>query len=172
MALDISLLMQTEVAEVGEPGGEGRGGSSTMPHRRNPIACALTLAAAEQVPWLVASFLSARVQEQERAVAGRQSEWPTVASIVQSTGVAASPMAEMAEGLSLDPVRMRQNIANTQGLIFAERAMMLLAGELGRGAAHKLLEDALQKAVAQNKDLSTVLAEVAGSQFAAESFGA
>jgi 3-carboxy-cis,cis-muconate cycloisomerase len=159
MARDISLLMQTEVAEVAEPGGEGRGGSSTMPHKRNPIACALTLAAAERVPGLVASFLSAMVQEQERAVGGWQSEWPTVASIVQSTGVAASSMAEVAEGLSVDPVRMRQNISNTQGLIFAERAMMLLAAELGRGTAHKLLEDALQKAVAQNKDLATVLAE-------------
>lgn len=160
MARDISLLMQTEVAEVAEPGGEGRGGSSTMPHKRNPIACALTLAAAERVPGSVASFLSAMVQEQERAVGGWQSEWPTVASIVQSTGVAASSMAEVAEGLSVDPVRMRQNIANTKGLIFAERAMMLLAAELGRGTAHKLLEDALQKAVAQNKDLSTVLAEL------------
>jgi 3-carboxy-cis,cis-muconate cycloisomerase len=160
MARDISLLMQTEVAEVAEPGGEGRGGSSTMPHKRNPIACALTLAAAERVPGLVASFLSAMVQEQERAVGGWQSEWPTVASIVQSTGVAASSMAEVAEGLSADPVRMGKNIANTRGLIFAERAMMLLAAELGRGTAHKLLEDALQKAVAQNKDLATVLAEL------------
>ncbi|MGA8442765.1 MAG: 3-carboxy-cis,cis-muconate cycloisomerase [Candidatus Sulfotelmatobacter sp.] len=160
MARDISLLMQTEVGEVAETGGEGRGGSSTMPHKRNPIACSLTLAAAERVPGLVASFLSAMVQEQERAVGGWQSEWPTVASIVQSTGVAASSMAEVAEGLSVDPVRMRQNIANTKGLIFAERAMMLLAAELGRGAAHKLLENALQKAVARNQDLSTVLAEL------------
>jgi 3-carboxy-cis,cis-muconate cycloisomerase len=160
MARDISLLMQTEVAEVAEPGGEGRGGSSTMPHKRNPIACALTLAAAERVPGLVANFLSAMVQEQERAVGGWQSEWPTVASIVQSTGVAASSMAEVAEGLSVDPVRMRQNIASTKGLIFAERAMMLLAADMGRGTAHKLLEDALQKAVAQNKDLSSVLAEL------------
>ena len=81
MARDISLLMQSEVAEVSEPGGEGRGGSSTMPHKRNPIACALTLAAAERVPGLVASFLSAMVQEHERAVGGWQSEWPTMASI-------------------------------------------------------------------------------------------
>jgi 3-carboxy-cis,cis-muconate cycloisomerase len=160
MARDISLLMQSEVAEVAEAGGEGRGGSSTMPHKRNPIACSLTLAAAERVPGLVASFLSAMVQEQERSVGGWQSEWPTVASIVQSTGVAASSMAEVAEGLSVNPVRMRQNIANTKGLIFAERAMMLLASELGRGAAHKLLENAVQKAVEQNKDLATVLTEL------------
>ena len=160
MARDISLLMQSEVAEVAEPGGEGRGGSSTMPHKENPIACALTLAAAERVPGLVASFLSAMVQEHERAVGGLQSEWPTVASIVQATGAAASSMAEVAEGLSVDTARMRQNITNTKGLIFAERAMMLLAAELGRDVAHKMLEDALQKAASQNKDLSTALAEL------------
>jgi len=159
IARDISLLMQSEVAEVAEPGGEGRGGSSTMPHKRNPIACALTVAAAQRVPGLVASFLSAMVQEQERAVGGWQSEWPTVASIVQSTGVAASSMAEVAEGLSVDPARMRKNIANTKGLIFAERVMMFLAAELGRDVAHKLLEDTIQKSVAENKDLSTLLAE-------------
>jgi 3-carboxy-cis,cis-muconate cycloisomerase len=160
MARDISLLMQSEVAEVSEPGGEGRGGSSTMPHKRNPIACALTLAAAERVPVLVASFLSAMVQEHERAVGGWQSEWPTVASIVQSTGSAASSLAEVAEGLSVDPARMRQNIANTRGLIFAERAMVLLAADLGRDVARKLLEDAIQKSIAQKKDLVALLAEL------------
>jgi len=160
MARDISLLMQSEVAEVAEPGGEGRGGSSTMPHKRNPIACALTLAAAQRIPGLVATYLSAMVQEHERAVGGWQSEWPTVASVVQSTGSAASSMAEVAEGLSVDPARMRRNIANTMGLIFAERVVMLLAAELGRDVAHKLLEDTIQKSVAQNKDLSTLLAEL------------
>jgi 3-carboxy-cis,cis-muconate cycloisomerase len=159
IARDISLLMQSEVAEVAEPGGEGRGGSSTMPHKRNPIACALTLAAAYRVPGLVASFLSAMVQEHERAVGGWQSEWPIVASVVQSTGSAASSLAEVAEGLSVDAARMRQNIANTKGRIFAERVMMLLAAELGRDVALKLLEDTIQKSIAQNKNLSKVLAE-------------
>jgi 3-carboxy-cis,cis-muconate cycloisomerase len=160
MARDISLLMQSEVAEVAEPGGEGRGGSSTMPHKRNPIACALALAGAERVPGLVANYLSAMVQEHERAVGGWQSEWPTMASIVQATGSAASSLAEVAEGLSVDPARMRQNIANTNGLIFAERVMMLLAPELGRDVAHRLLEDAIQKSIAQNKALAALLAEL------------
>ena len=160
MARDISLLMQSDVSEAAEPGGEGRGGSSTMPHKRNPTACALTLAAAERIPGLVANFLSAMVQEHERAVGGWQSEWPAIASVVESTGVAASSMAEVAEGLSVDAARMRQNIANTRGLIFAERAMMLLAAELGRDVAHKLLEDATQKSIAQNKDLVAVLADL------------
>jgi 3-carboxy-cis,cis-muconate cycloisomerase len=157
---DISLLMQSEVAEVAEPGGEGRGGSSTMPHKRNPIACALALAAAQRVPGLIASFLSAMLQEHERAVGGWQSEWPTVASIVQSTGSAASSLAELAEGLAVDPERMRRNIASTKGLIFAERVMMLLAPQMGRDVAHKLVEDTIQRSVAQNKDLSALLAEL------------
>jgi 3-carboxy-cis,cis-muconate cycloisomerase len=160
MARDISLLMQSEVAEVAEPGGDGRGGSSAMPHKRNPIACALTLAAAERVPGLVASLLSAMVQEHERAVGGWQSEYPTIASIVQAMGSAAASMAEVADGLAVDTARMRQNIANTRGVNFAERVMMLLAAELGRDVAHKLVEEATQKAIAQNKDLSSLLAEL------------
>jgi 3-carboxy-cis,cis-muconate cycloisomerase len=160
MARDISLLMQSEVAEVAEPGGEGRGGSSTMPHKRNPIACALALAAAHRIPGLVASFLAAMVEEHERGVGSWQSEWPTVASIVQSTGSAASSLAEVAEGLSVDSARMRKNIADTNGVIFAERVMMLLAAELGRDVARQLLEDTIQKGIAQNKDLCTILAEL------------
>jgi 3-carboxy-cis,cis-muconate cycloisomerase len=160
MGRDISLLMQSEIAEVAEPGGDGRGGSSAMPHKRNPIACALTLASAERVPGLVASFLSAMVQEHERAVGGWQTEWPTIASIVQATGAAASSMAEVAEGLSVDRTRMRQNIANSEGMVFAERAMMLLAAELGRDVAHKLLEEAIQTSTTQNQDLATLLAEL------------
>jgi len=162
MARDISLLMQTEVGEAAEPGGEGRGGSSTMPHKKNPIACALTLSAAYRVPGLAASFLSAMVEEHERGLGSWQSEWPTVASIVQATGCAASSMAEVAGGLSVDPARMRQNTENTGGLIFAERAMMALAGELGRDVAHKLLEDTIQAGIGKNQDLGAMLAELPG----------
>jgi len=160
MARDISLLMQNEVAEVAEPGGEGRGGSSTMPHKRNPIACALTLAAAERTPGLMASFLSAMVQEHERGVGSWQSEWPLIASVIQATGSAASSMAEAAEGLSVDAERMRQNIEDTRGLIFAEKAMMLLAPKLGRDVAHQLLERAARESVTKQKHLSKVLAEM------------
>jgi 3-carboxy-cis,cis-muconate cycloisomerase len=160
MAQDISLLMQTEIAEVAEPGGDGRGGSSTMPHKRNPIACSLTLSAAQRVPGLVATFLSAMVQEHERGVGSWQSEWPVVASVIQSTGLAAASMAEAAEGLSVDSARMRQNIQNTKGVIFTERAMMLLGAKLGRDVAHKLLEEATRKSIDQNKHLSEVLGEM------------
>jgi 3-carboxy-cis,cis-muconate cycloisomerase len=160
MARDISLLMQNEVAEVSEPGGRGRGGSSTMPHKRNPIGSTVTLAAAHRVPGEVAAFLSAMVQEHERGVGGWQAEWPIVASVIQSTGLAAASMAEVAEGLSVDPARMRANIDATCGVVFAERAMMLLGSKLGRDVAHKLLEEATRKSVTQGKHLSEVLAEI------------
>ncbi|MFZ0759221.1 MAG: 3-carboxy-cis,cis-muconate cycloisomerase, partial [Candidatus Sulfotelmatobacter sp.] len=140
IARDISLLMQSEVAEVSEAGGDGRGGSSTMPHKRNPIGSALTLAAAHRVPGEVAAFLSAMVLEHERGVGGWQAEWPIIASVIQSTGLAAASMAEVAESIAVDAARMRANIDATHGVVFAERAMMLLGPKLGRDVAHQLLE--------------------------------
>jgi 3-carboxy-cis,cis-muconate cycloisomerase len=152
--------MQGEVAEAAEPGGDGRGGSSTMPHKRNPIACSLALAAAHRVPGLLASFLSAMVQEHERGVGGLQAEWPIVSSIVQATGLAVVSMAEAAEGLSVDEARMRGNIQATLGNIFAERVMMLLGATLGRDVAHKLLEESTRKSASEHRRLVEVLAEM------------
>jgi len=160
MARDIALMMQNEIAEVAEPAGEGRGGSSTMPHKRNPIGCALILGAASRMPHLVASFLSAMPQEHERGVGGWQSEWPTIAATIQCTGVASSSMAEVASGLSVDTERMRANLEATNGLIFAERAMMLLAPLIGRDAAHNLIESVAMKSIQEGKRLASVLAEV------------
>jgi 3-carboxy-cis,cis-muconate cycloisomerase len=160
MARDLALLMQNEVGEANEPGGKGRGGSSTMPNKRNPVACSLTLAAAHRVPGLVASFLSAMVQEHERAAGGWQAEWPVVAGVVQSTGVAIASMAEAAEGLSVHTERMRTNIESTKGLIFAERAMMLLGSKVGRDVAHKIVEAAANKSVNEGRSLAAVLADL------------
>jgi len=131
-----------------------------MPHKRNPIGCAVTLAAAHRVPGEVAAFLSAMVQEHERGVGGWQMEWPVVASVIQSTGLAAASMAEVAEGLSVDAARMRSNLENTKGVIFAERAMMLLGVSLGRDVAHKVLEEATREGIAQGRHLADVLAEM------------
>ena len=145
MAIDIALLMQFEVGEVFEPGGDGRGGSSTMPHKRNPTACMLTIAAAKRTPGLISNLLTGMVQEHERAVGGWQSEWTTVHGIVQATGVALESMTEVAEGLKVDAVRMRRNIEATQGAVFAEKAMMLLAPKLGRAASHQAVEEHVKK---------------------------
>ncbi len=159
MARDFALLMQAEVGEVSEPGGDGRGGSSTMPNKQNPIACTLTLAAANRVPGLVATFLAGMVQEHERSIGGWQAEWPVVAAVIQSTGVAITSMAEAAEGLTVDSEAMRRNIENTNGSIFAERALILLGSKIGRDVAHKILAAASRKSVEQNKNLAAVLAE-------------
>lgn len=160
MARDISLLMQNEVAEVSEPGGSGRGGSSTMPHKRNPIGSTIAHAAANRIPGMLASFLTGMIQEHERGVGGWQSEWPTVAAIVQATGAALTSMAEVSQGLTVDQQKMRDDINATRGLIFAERVMMLLGPALGRDVAHRVVEEATRRAVNQNRRLIEVLGEI------------
>jgi len=109
MALDIALLMQHEVGEAAEPGGGGRGGSSSMPHKHNPTACMLAIGAAKRAPGLLSIFLAGMLQEHERGVGGWQSEWTTVQDIVQAAGVALESMVEVAEGLTVDAARMRSN---------------------------------------------------------------
>lgn len=142
IARDISLLMQGEVHEVSESGGE----SSSMPQKKNPSASAIVLAAATRVPGLVAAFLTGMVQEHERGVGGLQAEWPTVADVVQSTGAALAALAATMEELQVDPHAMRANLESTNGGVFAERAMMLLSPPLGREAANRLVKDALAAA--------------------------
>ncbi|HTZ74183.1 MAG TPA: adenylosuccinate lyase family protein [Candidatus Aquilonibacter sp.] len=158
MAKDISLLMQSEVAEVFEPGGDGRGGSSAMPQKRNPIACALALAAGNRVPGYVASFLSGMPQEQERGVGGWHAEAATIARTIEDTGLALNSMQEAAGGLRVDRARMEKNIASTQGAVFAERAMMMLGAQLGRDSAHALLEEAVRQAEQNEMNLTDTLA--------------
>lgn len=160
VARDVSLLMQGEVGEATEPASPGRGGSSTMPHKHNPIASALIIAAAHRVPGLVSSYLSSMVQEHERSVGGIQSEWSTLTAIVQSTGLAAASLAETAAGLVVYPDRMAQNIAATRGTIYAEKAVSLLAAKVGRASAHRILAQASTQALNQERSLSEVLAEM------------
>jgi 3-carboxy-cis,cis-muconate cycloisomerase len=160
MGRDIGLLMQSEAGEVAEPGSEGRGGSSSMPQKRNPIASTLALAAANRVPGLVAAFLASMVQEHERGLGGWQAEWPTVAATIQATGLAIASMAEAAEGLDVDSARMRANIDATRGAVFAERATMLLGAALGRDVAHKILEVATRRSTEEKRRLAEVLAEI------------
>ena len=99
------------------------------------------------------------VQEHERGVGGLQSEWFTIVSIVQATGLAVNSIAEVVEGLHVDVARMRRNLEATRGTIFAEKAMVLLAPNLGRQAAQSLLEEATRKALAEQKSLGEILGE-------------
>jgi 3-carboxy-cis,cis-muconate cycloisomerase len=160
MARDITLLMQPEVGELKAPSGEGRGGSSTMSHKQNPVDCTLTLAAANRTPGLIANFLSGMVQEHERAAGGWQAEWSTIAGIMSATGTATFAMASVTEGLTVDAGQMRSNIEAMQGRIFAEKAMILLGAAMGRHVAHKLVEDATRRSVEQGIRLKDVLAEM------------
>ena len=116
IARDVSLLMQTDVAEAFEPAAPGRGASSTMPHKRNPTAAAAALAAATIAPNLVATILAAQVQEHERALGGWQAEWPTFPALALVTSGALAAIVDIAEGLEVDGERMRVNLAQTRGL--------------------------------------------------------
>jgi 3-carboxy-cis,cis-muconate cycloisomerase len=159
IARDLSLLMQTDVAEAFEPGGEGRGGSSTMPHKRNPVTAAVVLAAATRAPGLVATLLSAMVQEHERGLGGWHAEWETLPALCTLGAGALRHMAETIEGLELDPARMRSNLEATHGQILAEAVTMALGSRIGRLAAHQLVERACHRATTTRRHLREVLAE-------------
>jgi 3-carboxy-cis,cis-muconate cycloisomerase len=156
IARDLALLMQDEVAEAAEPGG----GSSTMPHKRNPVGCAIAIAAATRMPGLVASFLHGATGEHERAVGGWQAEWPTIAASVQATGAALAAMAGAVEELQVHPDRMRANIEKTNGVIFAERVALLATDRVGRQAADALVRDALDRVRTGGQRLKEALASM------------
>jgi 3-carboxy-cis,cis-muconate cycloisomerase len=157
IARDVQLMMQTDVAEAFEPSGEGRGGSSTMPHKRNPVAAATALAAAIMAPNLAATMFAAQVGDHERSAGPWHAEWPTLPSLLLVTSGALAAIADIAEGLEVDTARMRINLDATRGLIMAEAVAMALAEKIGKSEAHHLVEAASKKAVAGKKGLREVL---------------
>jgi 3-carboxy-cis,cis-muconate cycloisomerase len=157
IARDIQLMMQTDVAEAFEPQGEGRGGSSTMPHKRNPVAAATALAAATMAPNLAATMFAAQVQDHERSAGPWHAEWPTLPMLQLVTSGALAAIVDIAEGLEVDVARMRVNLGATHGLIMAESVTMALAEKIGKSEAHHLVEAASKSAVAGNKELREVL---------------
>jgi 3-carboxy-cis,cis-muconate cycloisomerase len=159
IARDISLHTQTEVGEVFEPSADGRGSSSTMPHKRNPVTSAVVLAAAARVPSLVSTMLAAMVQEQERGLGGWQAEWETLPEIVRLTAGALHHLTTTVSELEIDPERMRQNLDLTHGLIFAEAVTMALAEKMPRSEAHELVDLACKRAQSSRRDLRSVLAQ-------------
>src|SRR6266853_5062567 len=148
IARDVSLMMQTDVAEAFEPSGEGRGGSSTMPHKRNPVAAATALAAATMAPNLAATIFAAQVQDHERSAGPWHAEWPTLPMLLLVTSGALAATVDIAEGLEVDTARMRVNLEATHGLIMAEAVTFALAEKIGKSDAHHLIEAASKKAVA------------------------
>jgi 3-carboxy-cis,cis-muconate cycloisomerase len=158
IARDLSLAVQTEVGELHEPAAPGRGGSSTLPHKRNAVAAPVVLAAATRVPGLVSTMLVAMVQEEQRGVGGWHAEWETLPEIVGLLGGALHHLSEAVAGLEVDAARMRANLEITQGLIFAEAVQMALGGTLGRAEAQELVEAACVRARAERRHLREVLA--------------
>jgi 3-carboxy-cis,cis-muconate cycloisomerase len=157
IARDIALLMQTEVAEVFEPSAPGKGGSSTLPHKRNPVQSVAIIAIATRTPGLVATMLAAGLQEHERGAGGWHAEWDTMRELLLLTGAAALHMQTMLEGLEVDTERMRANLDLTRGLIMAERVTFALAPTLGKAKAKSFMEKACKQATAQKLHLREVL---------------
>jgi 3-carboxy-cis,cis-muconate cycloisomerase len=152
IARDVTLLMQHEVGEVFERGG----GSSAMPHKRNPAGSVLALAAAARVPGLVGTYLSLMVQEQERAAGAWQAEWQTIADVVCATGSAVAAVADVIEGLQVNADRMRANLGATHGAVLSEKAVML-------GANLAAVEDAVQQVRDSGRSLADILGIELGS---------
>ena len=157
IATDVMLMMQTEVAEAFEPFLAGRGSSSTMPQKRNPISCELIIAAAKIVRQNAGSMLDAMVADHERSTGPWQVEWVAIPEAFIATSGALHQARFMLEGLIVDPERMRHNLDLTGGLIVAEAVMMALAQYTGRQAAHDIVYGACRAAL---DDSSTLLAEL------------
>jgi 3-carboxy-cis,cis-muconate cycloisomerase len=141
VAQDVVLLSQTEVAEVRE---RATGGSSTMPHKRNPVAAVCALACARQAPGLAATLLGAMAHEHERAAGSWHAEWRPLGELLRSAGSAVAWLRTSLEGLEVDAGRMRANLDVTGGALMAERVVASLAAERGRLEAHRAVEELLR----------------------------
>ncbi|MBB2495207.1 3-carboxy-cis,cis-muconate cycloisomerase [Aquipseudomonas ullengensis] len=158
---DISLLMQTEAGELFEPSAPGKGGSSTMPHKRNPVSAAVLIGAATRAPGLVATMFAAMPQEHERSLGLWHAEWETLPELCCLVSGALQQALLVVPGLEVDAARMRHNLELTQGLVLAEAVSIALAQRLGRDAAHHLIEQCCRRAVEQGAHLRQVLGETA-----------
>lgn len=158
LATDVILLAQTEVGELAEPYVAGRGSSSTMPQKRNPIASEYILAAARTVHALMPVMFGAMAADHERATGPWQSELLALPQTFVLTHGALLHAGAIAEGMVVDAERMRRNLALTHGLIVAEAVMMGLAPHLGRGEAHHVVKHACDAALAENISLADALA--------------
>ena len=167
----LSLLMQTEAGEVFEPSAPGKGGSSTMPHKRNPVGAAVLIGAATRAPGLVATMLAAMPQEHERSLGLWHAEWETLPELCCLVSGALQQALLAVPGLEVDAARMLENLELTQGLVLAEAVSIALAQRIGRDAAHHLVEQCCRQAVQQGVHLRAVLganAEVSAELSATE----
>lgn len=157
IALDVVLLSQTEVGEVAESSAAGRGGSSTLPHKRNPVGSVLTIACSRRVRGAAGVLLEAMPQEHERAAGAWQSEWAPLGEALGLTGGAASALREALEGLEVRPERMRENLDATGGALMAESLVGALGEKVGRGRARELIDAAAGRALDSDRPLRAEL---------------
>ena len=157
IAFDIKLLMQTEVEEVMEPYHAGRGGSSTMPQKRNPISSVYVTAQSAVVKQHVAALLEAMIEDHERSTGQWEIEWIVLPEIFMLTAGALAQTRFVLEGLEVKPDKMRANLDITKGMIMTEAVMMGLGPKLGRSKAHDLLYDIARKAVQSGEHLIDAL---------------
>jgi len=156
---DVSLLMPLPGAEVFEPSAPGKGGSSTMPHKRNPVGAAVLIGAATRVPGLLSTLFSAMPQEHERSLGLWHAEWETLPEICCLVSGSLQQALLIARGLEVDAGRMAHNLDLTQGLVLAEAVSIVLAQRVGRDTAHHLLERCCKRAVAEQRHLRAVLGD-------------
>jgi 3-carboxy-cis,cis-muconate cycloisomerase len=157
IALDLVLLSQTEVGEVAESAAGGRGGSSTLPHKRNPVGAVLTIACARRVRGAAGVLLEAMPQEHERAAGAWQSEWAPLSETLALTGGAAFALGDALDGLEVRPDRMHQNLEATGGALMAESVVTTLAGRIGQQRARELVNAAATRAVDAGSSFRDVL---------------
>lgn len=159
LSMDVKLLMQTEVGEVFEPFAPGRGASSTMPQKRNPISCTYIHAQVAVLRQHAASLMEAMVGDHERATGPWQIEWIVLPEAFCLAAGALAHSRSLVEGLEVDAERMRANLDLTHGLVVAEAVMMGLAPGMGRERAHDLVYDLCRVAIAERRALLDVLVD-------------
>jgi 3-carboxy-cis,cis-muconate cycloisomerase len=159
VALDVVLMAQTEVGEVAEGTAAGRGGSSALPQKRNPVDAIEVLAGVRGINGPIAVLQAAMVQEHERAAGAWQAEWPALAETLRLAGGAVSRLASLLAGLQVDPERMRRNLDLSGGRIMAEHVVMLLGERIDRVMARALVDAAVSAATATGRPFKDVLTE-------------
>ncbi|WP_411107015.1 3-carboxy-cis,cis-muconate cycloisomerase [Streptomyces sp. cmx-4-9] len=160
IAADVQFLTRTEVGEVTEPFQAGRGSSSAMPHKRNPVLATLIRSAAHQVPLMAAGLMQCMVAEDERPAGAWHAEWQLLRECLRLTGGASHTVVELAEGLEVHSSRMELNLGMTGSRITSERIAAVLTPHLGRAAARRLLNEASAAAEEAGRPLHEVLAEL------------
>ena len=164
LATDVANLASTEVGEVSEPAMPGRGGSSAMPHKRNPVSCTVILAAFTAAKGNAATLLDAMAAAHERPAGLWHAEWHALPILFGLASGALREARALAEGLEVDPARMLDNIGITRGLLFADAAAARLGATLGREAAHEVVERAAGEVRRTGETLQAVLARTPGAQ--------